>query len=433
MDAPAARRRAPMYGLLTAYLVSEIGTAMSALAIPWLVLTTTGSAAQTGLVGFAEMAPYVLFQATAGPLADRMGLRRACASGNAVAAVIVCAIPALYAAGALQLGTLLALVAIAGATRGVSDAAASPLVPGTATLGEVGMERAAGLFSAANRGGLLLGMPLSGLLIGLTNAPTVVLVDGVTFAVAAVLIAALVPTSAQPAVDTEAPMTPRRYAADLGEGLRFLRRDRLLLGIVTMIAVTNLLDQAWLSVLLPVWVRSRLHNPTALGFVGGASGLGALAGVLVGAWLGHHLPRRITYAVGFLFAGAPPFAALAFADTLPPVIAVCVVSGLAGGMLNPINGAVCYERIPPALQARVLGAVKSSAWIGIPIGSLVGGGLTSAIGLRPTLLVTGGVMLVTTLAPFVFPAWRDMNRVPDAAPALDSATPAEPEVAQSRM
>jgi MFS family permease len=82
-------RRTPFYGLVSAYLVSEVGTAMSSVAIPWLVLVTTGSAAATGIVGFAQMAPYVTLQATAGPIVDRVGLRRTFLIGNGIAALIM--------------------------------------------------------------------------------------------------------------------------------------------------------------------------------------------------------------------------------------------------------------------------------------------------------------------------------------------------------
>jgi MFS family permease len=255
-------------------------------------------------------------------------------------------------------------------------------------------------------------MPLAGLLIGATSAPTVVLVDAVSFAVAAALIAVLVPAAAAPDVEAGRSLSVRGYGAELGEGLRFLRGDRLLLGIVTMVAVSNLIDQALTSVLLPVWVRDRLHDPTALGFIGGAMGIGALAGVLVGAWLGSRMPRRITYALGYLLGASPPFFALALSTTLVPVVVISVVAGMAGGVLNPIIGALLYERIPPAMQTRVLGTIKASAWIGVPFGSLLGGGLIAAIGLRPALLWMGAVMFVLTLAPFVFPAWRTMNRAP---------------------
>ncbi|MEP7019086.1 MAG: MFS transporter [Pseudonocardiales bacterium] len=422
---PSTRRRAPMYGLVSAYLISQIGTAMSALAIPWLVLISTGSAAQTGLVGFAEMAPYVLLQATGGPLADRVGLRHICVVGNSTAALAVGAIPALHAMDMLSLGVLVGLVAVAGAVRGLSDAATSPLVPGTARLGGLDLERAAGLYSAANRTGLLIGMPLAGLLIGATSAPTVVLVDAISFAVAAAMIALFVPAEAAPETVPGAPLTVRGYGGQLGEGLRFLGGNRLLLGLVTMIATSNLFDQALTSVLLPVWVRSRLDDPAALGFIGGAMGIGALAGVLLGAWLGSRLPRWTTYSLGYLLGASPPFAALAFANTLAPVVVVMVLAGVAGGMLNPIIGAVLYERIPAAMQTRVLGTIKASAWIGIPFGSLLGGGLTAAIGLRATLLVMAAAMLITTLAPFVFPSWRTIDRAPEAE-TVEPSMPRKP-------
>ncbi|HEY8302255.1 MAG TPA: hypothetical protein VIG48_10175 [Jatrophihabitans sp.] len=69
-----------------------------------------------------------------------------------------------------------------------------------------------------------------------------------------------------------------------------------------------------------------------------------------------------------------------------------------------------YERIPPALQARVLGVVKASAWLGLPLGSLAGGVLTQTVGLDAALVVCGAIMLVATAAPSVFPVWGQMDR-----------------------
>jgi MFS family permease len=133
------------------------------------------------------------------------------------------------------------------------------------------------------------------------------------------------------------------------------------------------------------------------------------------------MPRRAAYAIGFLLGGSPVFFALAVAGTLPPVLVVSALSGVAAGALNPIIGAVTYERVPARLQARVLGAFRSSAWIGIPFGSLLGGALTETAGLVIALLVTGAAMLVTTLTPFFFPAWRGLDREP--APVRAQALP----------
>jgi MFS family permease len=404
--------RHSLYGLVTAYLVSEAGTAMSAVAIPWLVLVTTGSAAATGIVGFAQMAPYVTLQAIAGPVVDRVGLRRTFLIGNTIAAVIMCAIPALHAAGRLDLAALAGLVAVAGAVRGVADCATSPLVPMTADLGGVPYERATGIYSGASRTALLVGMPAAGALIAAIGASGVVLIDGVSFAAGVLILATFVPASVGRAQRPASAITLRSYAADLAEGLRFLRAERLLLGLAISAALTNLLDQALTSVLLPVWAHDRVHRAVAIGLVGGVLGLGLLGGVLLSAWLAPRLPRRMIYAIGQFIGASPPFFALAAWASLTPVLPIVLVCGVSGGVLNPISGAVMYERIPSELQARVLGAIKAIAWLGIPLGSLFGGLLAQTTGLTAALVTSGSVMLLVTLAPFVFPSWRGLDRQP---------------------
>jgi predicted MFS family arabinose efflux permease len=92
------------------------------------------------------------------------------------------------------------------------------------------------------------------------------------------------------------------------------------------------------------------------------------------------------------------------------VLSVAVVCGLAGGVLNPILGAAQFERIPPRLHARVLGAIKASAWLGIPFGAQAGGLITQNLGLTAALLICGSLMLLAAVAPFAFPVWRELER-----------------------
>jgi MFS family permease len=421
-----SRSRRPLTGLLIAQVISVLGTSMSALAIPWLVLTSTGSPTRTGLVAFAELAPYVAMQALGGPLVDRIGAQRIYVLGNAAAAVAVCAIPALHAIGLLPLGALAGLVAFAGAVRGIADCAGQVLVPGTAGLGAVPLERAAGLHGSANQAGLLVGAAAAGVLVSVLGAPAVVLVDGVTFALAAALVALLVPTAAQPQ-RSERRLSTRQYVADLAEGVRFIRTDLLLLVLVAMIAVTNLLEQGINAVLVPVWVREHLHQPQALGFIAGALGAGALIGALTAAWSGPKLPRRVVFTIGTLVAGAPLSFVLALTSTLPPALTAAFVAGLATGGLNPILHAVLYERIAPQLRARTLGALKASAWIGTPIGPLLAGSLVEATNLRSTLFAFAIIFLVATALPLTLPTMRNMNRAPrpQGARAADNEALAE--------
>ena len=129
--------------------------------------------------------------------------------------------------------------------------------------------------------------------------------------------------------------------------------------------------------------------------------MGAVSGSALFAWLGPRLPRRQAYAWGFLVAGAPRFFALALASTLPPVLIVMLVAGLGVGAINPVLGAVEYERVPRHLQARVLGASGALAWLGIPFGGLLAGFAVEAWGLTAALVVFGART-----------AWRRSRRSP---------------------
>jgi MFS family permease len=406
-------RRAPFAALLTAYAISQAGTQLSAIAIPWLVLTTTGSAAKTGLVGFATMAPYVASQVLSGPLVDRIGLRRTFVWGNLAAGAMVGLIPLAHALGVLSLPVLLVLAAGAGTIRGAADCATSPLVPATAEAGGIVLERAAGLYSGANRTAILVGAPLAGVLVTVAGSPLAVAVDAATFAVAAIVAAVWVRVAPAPAPADHPPS--RGYGRELMAGLRFIRGDRLLLGIIAMVGVTNLLDQGLTEVMLPVWVRDKLGTPSALGIIGGVAGAAALFGNLVGAWIGPRVSRRALYTTGFIVGGAPRFLVLALTGLLAPVLGVHLVSEVFAGSLNAVIGATSYERIPEELRARVLGTIRASAWVGIPFGALFAGYTVEALGLRGALLAFGAAYLLTTLTPLVFPSWRQMRRPEPAA------------------
>ena len=432
------RSRRGLVGLLAAEGVSTLGSRMSFLAVPWFVLVTTGSAGRTGLVAFAEMAPYVLVQGLGGPVVDRLGAWRLSVGTDLVAAVAIGLVPLLLAVDALSFGGLCILVAVAGAVRGAGDTSRHVLVPGVTEQAGAAMERGAGLSDGVSRLAGMVGAPLAGVLVAVSSAPAVLAVDAVTFAVSAGLVAGLVPRSAAPGAgrsddrsdNRSGSGSPLGYLAGLREGLTHLRADRLLLGIGAMILVTNLVDQAVSSVLTPVWAQEVTGSPVVLGLLFGVFGCGAVLGNVVLTWLGPRLPRRRTFAWCFLVAGAPRLLAMAALSSVPPMLVLCLLSGFGAGGINPILGAVEYERVPRHLQARVLGALGALAWAGIPVGSLAGGLAVEHLGLRPALGAAGLVYLVATLAPFVLPAWRGMDRT--APQPVAGGSDAQPSATVSR-
>jgi MFS family permease len=414
------RDRRPLVGLLGAVGVSLLGTRMSFLALPWFVLTTTGSATRTGLVALAEMGPYVTVQALGGPMVDRLGARRVSVGADLLAAACFGAVPILSALHLLSLALLAVLVGAGGAVRGAGDSARDVLVPGVGEIAHAPLERTSGLYDGVSRLASLVGAPLAGALVLAISPLSVLAIDAGTFLASALIVALLVGRLADPPPHPEpaaaAAAAEATYLASLAKGFRYLLHDRLLVAIASMVLVTNFVDQAGSAVLLPVWAHEVVHSSVALGLLFGAMSLGAVTGNAVTTWLGPRVPRRMTYAVGFLVAGAPRYVALALLASVSPVLAIAFVGGLGAGGINPILGAVEYERVPRHLQARVLGAVNASAWAAIPIGSLAGGLAASAFGLRAALLAAAAIYFATTLAPFVFPVWRQMDRAVPPGP-----------------
>jgi MFS family permease len=416
---PPRPDRRPATALLGAYAVSIIGTRLSMIALPLFVLATTGSAARTGLVAMAETAPYALAQALAGPVTDRVGARRVSIASDLASALVVGAIPVLEAMGRLDFRVLLVLVALAGLSRGPGDAAKYVSLPGVAATAGMPVERMMGLEDGIGRFASVVGPLGAAALVGALGAPAALALDAGSFAVAAVVVALGVPARlaapARPARSVAAghqgrPDEQGGYLRRLREGADVVRHDGLLRAIVGMVAVTNLLDAALSGVLLAVWARQQGGGAGLMGAVAATMGSGAVLGALVAAVVGHRLPRRLTFTVGFLLIGAPRFAVLGLGAPLWLVLVVVFVGGLGAGTLNPILGAVEIERIPEHARARVLSLISSLAFALMPFGGLLGGLLTERIGVSATLLACGAVYLVATTLPALRPEWREMDR-----------------------
>ncbi len=405
-------RRAPLVGGLTAEGISFVGTRVSMIAIPWFVLSTTGSATQTGLVAAAEIAPLVVFKALGGPLLDRLGPRRVTLACDLASAVVVAAIPLLHQMGMLSFPGLLLLVALAGALRGPGDAGKAAMTPEIARVAGVSLERVTGLASAVERTSSMAGAALAGVLVAAVGAANALYVDAASFLVSFAVFALATTGMGRPVPrpDGVPGETPTSYLRELREGWDFLRTEPVLVAVCAMVAVTNLVDQAYVTVLAPVWAQESGAGVAVLGalfaVMSGASVLGALAAA---RWA-ETLPRYRTYVVAFLIAGAPRFVVMALESPVWAVFAVTAVAGAASGFLNPILGAVILERIPAPMMGRVSSLNTAICWSLMPLGGVLGGLAVTSLGLSPALLLAGAAYLVTTMAPTRVPSFRAMDR-----------------------
>lgn len=427
----AERRRAlgSLTALLAAHTLSQTGNVVTLFAVPFAVLAMGGGAVQVGIASFAATVPVVIGGPLGGVLVERLGYRRASIVADIVNGGALLLIPVLATTVGLPFWGLLALVFAGGLLDTPGQTARRVLVPAISDRAGVRLERSVGFLDAATRLSGLLGAPLAGLLVALVGAFPAMYATAVGFGLSAIVTVAFVgdrgagtrgstpephrdravdPDGVEPA-PAAAPAVAG-YWADLAAGARFVVRDPLLRLILGLILVTNLLDAARSNTLLPLYAAQELGGAASLGWIVAAFGGGALTGSVAFGFIAHRVPRRVTFAVCFLIAGGPSL--VVFALAAPPVwlVVASAASGLAAGALNPILGAVEFERIPEAFRARVFGLMTAVAWAGIPVGGLLGGLVADAWGVRAAFAGVAVIYTAVCAMPLVGGRWRLMER-----------------------
>lgn len=402
------RDRLPFFALLAGNAVSLAGNTMTALAVPWFVLTTTGSAAMTGVSGFFALLPSAIAAFLGGGVADRFGATRTSVVADLLSGISVASIPILYATVGLPFPVLLALVFAGAFFDAPGVTARQALLPEAARAAGMGLERANSLFLSAQRSATLVGPPLAGVLIAALGASNVLLIDAATFAVSAALVGLAVRRPRPPAAARPS------YLDQLREGLRFVRRDRLFVSIAVTIAITNLLDAPIFAVILPVYAAERFGSAAALGIAVAGFGAGSVIGTLAFGAVAHRLPRRATF-VGAFLCVALSVAALATTPGLVATTATLAALGVAAGPLNPILMTLFHERIPKEIFGQAFGIVVAMALSAAPLGILAAGFVVERAGVGATLTVIAGCYLATTASMLVNPAFRDMAPRPPSA------------------
>ncbi|MDP9363252.1 MAG: MFS transporter, partial [Chloroflexota bacterium] len=395
---------APLVALLAANAVSLVGNTLTAVALPWYVLQTTGSATRTGLVAAVAVLPAFVAGILGGTLIDRVGYKRISVLADVVSGLAIAAVPLLYQTVGLAFWQLLALVFLGALLDIPGLTARRSLLPELAARAGWRLERANSAFESSQFLSLLLGPPLAGLLIAAVGASNVLWLDAATFAVSALLVVALVPAALPAERSTEG----EGYFAELAAGFRFIHRDRLLLILALALMASNVLSGPLFAVLLPVYVEETFGRAEPLGLALAAIGLSSLAGSLLFGAVGHRVRRRPLWLAAFLLAPVELWI-LATDPSVPVLVAALALAGVVMGPVNPLLVTIRHERIPPDLRGRVFGTFSAVAVGAQPLGLLLAGFLIDGVGFRPTvLLLAGAAQLLGVLLLFA-PTLREMD------------------------
>ena len=394
------RDNRPFLLLWSGQAVSTLGSAVSATAMPLLVLGLTGSAASAGLVGFAATLPQALLQLPAGAAVDRWDRKRVMVVCDAGRCLALGALVAALLLGRAGLPLLVAAAFAEGAFAvffGLAETAAVRHVVPDAHLGPALAQN-----EARVRGASFAGRPLGGVLYGLGQAVPFV-ADLVSYVVS---LGTLLLLPGRFAPGRTAP--PQRFDREVREGVAWLWAQPFLRTCALLVAASNFAFEALVLALI-VLAGSRGAGPAEIGLMLGGFGAGGLLGAAVAPWAQARVaPRTVVVGSTWVWALLAPLLAVA-----PGIWALAAVAGamaFVGPLWNVALGTYGLLLTPPELLGRVTSVSRLLAFGAIPLGSLAGGVLLQRAGPVATVAALAGWMLLVALAATAAPSVRRAPR-----------------------
>ncbi len=404
---PPLRRNRDFQLLWAGEAVSVLGSRVSAIAYPLLVLALTGSPAKAGIVGFAGTIPYVLTPLAAGVLVDRFSLRRLLVAADLGRGAALATVVAALAVGEPPLAQLVVVAFVEGALFILSGTAQTAVVPRVVPTEQ--LPTALSQNEARERGAYLAGQPLGGVLFDVGRVVPF-LFDALTYVVSLVTVL-LIRTD----LDGERERAGASVRAEVLEGIAWLWRQRFLRAAALLVSASNALFTALVLVLI-VRAGDAGASASAIGIMVGLGGLGGLLGSFVAPPFQRRFAgRTIVVGANWVWALLLPLMLL----TGNPYLLGAVFGAMAfvGPLWNVVLGAYTYALVPAGLLGRVTSAETLLAYGAMPLGSLGAGFLLESLGDAGALAVLAVAMLAVALAASAAPAIRRAPKTVEQARA----------------
>lgn len=404
MSTPSHARR-DFRLLLFGQTTSQLGTQVSAVAVPLLaVLTLHATPVQLGLVNASATLAFLVVGLPAGAYLDRLRRRPVLVAADVLRALLLGTIPAAAAFGGLGIGLLVVVSLLVGVARVFFDVGYQSYLP--TVVGKGAVLKGNATMETIRTAGQIAGPGLGGWLVGLVGAADVVLVQAVTFAVSAGSLLAIRAHEAGPA----APPARTPLRAQIADGLAYVLRTPVLRATAVTSALCNLTFALASSVSVIFMTRDLGMSAAGVGLVVAAGSVIAMAGAAGTPWLARRIGSARVVWVALAVTG--PLAILGPLAQRGPWVAL-VVLGTAAGELGQIvyattNVSLRQRLCPDGVLARVNATMRVVIMSLFPVGALLGGVLGELLGPRGALLVTFAVGL-----PAPVPVYLALRRVRD--------------------
>ncbi len=362
---------------------------LTAIAVPWFVLTLTGSATRTGLTAAATLLPSIVMTFFGGAIADRMSARKMSVFSDAISGITVALVPLLYMLGVLNFPLLLLLMFLGAVFDSPGDTARSTMLPRLAAGAGIPLERVNSIYGVNQSLTALFGAAIAGVLVGSLGALNLLWFNALAFAVSAVGMALFVPESKVHGPSGESLMQ------DIREGASWLWRNSALRTIVLAALMVNGTFAPLVSVALPYFAKVQFNSATALGIIMSGFGAGSLVGAIACGTFGTRVSRRLQIVVNVSLITVPVAGMVALPNLWISWL-LQFVTGLGVGAVNPMMGTIIMTITPPHMLGRNSGVFRVGAMVAAPVGVLLGGPLIAYLGLRGAFTVFA-VLLIGVL------------------------------------
>lgn len=396
--------------LLAGQTTSQLGTQVSAVAIPLLAVGTLGATAlEIGLLNAAATIAFAVIGLPAGAWLDRWRRRRVLIVSDLARAALLATIPVAAWLGILTMAQLLAVSLAVGFARVFFDVGYQSYLPSVA--GKQSLLGANSSMEFVRASGQIAGPGLGGLLVGLTGAANVILVQAGTFAASALSLIAIRAREEVPAVQPHEGSLRGRIA----QGLRFVAGNRILRASALASAAVNLSFAIASAVTIIFLARDLGLPPLGIGLV---IAVGSVT-VMIGAAVTPRLSSRIGSArlIWVSLAVTTPVSLIG-ALAQPGWGVALMVVGIAAGELGQIVYAITNVSVRQRLcPDRMLGRVNATMRFAImglfPLGAVIGGVLGELLGARWTIAIAGAVSFVAPVLLYrALRGARDVEELP---------------------
>lgn len=345
--------------------ISRIGDSLYTFAFPWIAYQLTGSAVIMSSLFAINVLPIVLFGPIVGVIVDRYDRRRLLWIADAISIILVSLVPILHSLHLLEIWHLYVITFILAVMSMLFDVTTVTVIP---YIAGASLTKANSLYQMVNQLSSLLGPMLAGLCISLIGGFQVIWINVLSF-IATLVTVMLLPSIITLNSKNNDKNTLQNVLADLLDGFKWLKNDRLNIALSFQAMVGNFGASAVLGVLM-YYLLSTLHlTPEQSGFNYTLIGIGGLLGSLIAVPLEKRLRRGVLIPL-LLFLGALGLtAALWSTYWIAPGIAfgIAMTCNIAW---NTIIASVRQETVPSNMQGRVLGFSRVLTRLAMPLGSL---------------------------------------------------------------